>query len=428
MSDETSDRSAKLPLFDGKKGKFQMWWTRFQAYARVHKFTKALRPGGEPDLPDKEDEDIPDSDSKKSEKEAARKRNDMAVANLTMAFQTDKLLGLVYKSQDDNWPGGKAHLIVERMMKKYMPKDTMSRVEMRQGLNKVSMKKDEDPTTLFEQLSAIENAYNTESRKIDEDDLVAVILDKAPKEYKSVITAEQQARGENLTLDDLEKAMDHLYRQMHPGIVDNDENELALSAFSGKCYKCHEVGHKANNCPKRGNKGGGGRKFKGKCHQCGKEGHRKADCWVLDENAPKHPRNWWSATERSNAAIQSGTTGSSIEILLCGVDKQSENGRLTFPKDMSLLKHPNVWIADTGATCHATPHQLGKHTMKNATTKDGITYGTGKAKDAQKVRSITGTLCDKNGNNVGHGTMSDVAYVSNSAFNLYSLTRMIKYR
>ena len=92
----------------------------------MHKFTKALRPGGEPDLPDKEDEDIPDSDSKKSEKEAARKRNDMAVANLTMAFQTDKLLGLVYKSQDDNWPGGKAHLIVERMMKKYMPKDTMS--------------------------------------------------------------------------------------------------------------------------------------------------------------------------------------------------------------------------------------------------------------------------------------------------------------
>ena len=58
-------------------------------------------------------------------------------------------------------------------------------------LNKVSMNDEEDPATLFEQLSSIENKCDTSTRQIDEEDLIAVILDAAPKEYKSVLTAEQ---------------------------------------------------------------------------------------------------------------------------------------------------------------------------------------------------------------------------------------------
>ena len=127
MSGESS-KSVKLPYFDGTKSKFQLWWTRFQAYARVYKFSQALKSGGETWLPDTEATEIEASDPHRAEKEAARKQNDEAVASLTMAFQTDKLLGLVYKSQDSDYPGGKAHLIVEGLHKKFMPKDTMSRV------------------------------------------------------------------------------------------------------------------------------------------------------------------------------------------------------------------------------------------------------------------------------------------------------------
>jgi hypothetical protein len=64
----------------------------------------------------------------------------------------------------------------------------MTRVELRHQLNKVTMKKDADPVTLFEQLSAIENRYNTASRKIEEEDLIAVVIDAAPKHYQSVLT------------------------------------------------------------------------------------------------------------------------------------------------------------------------------------------------------------------------------------------------
>lgn len=42
MESSASDRTAKLPVFDGKPEKFQLWWHRFEAYAAVHKFGEAL--------------------------------------------------------------------------------------------------------------------------------------------------------------------------------------------------------------------------------------------------------------------------------------------------------------------------------------------------------------------------------------------------
>jgi hypothetical protein len=60
----------------------------------------------------------------------------------------------------------------------------MTRVKLRHQLNKVTLKKNADPATLFEQLSAIENRrYNTSTRKIEEDDLIVVVMDTASQEY-----------------------------------------------------------------------------------------------------------------------------------------------------------------------------------------------------------------------------------------------------
>ena len=47
-------KSLRLPLFDGKHAKFQVWWTRLEAYAGVFGFLVALQPGGEADMPSTE--------------------------------------------------------------------------------------------------------------------------------------------------------------------------------------------------------------------------------------------------------------------------------------------------------------------------------------------------------------------------------------
>jgi hypothetical protein len=69
-------------------------------------------------------------------------------------------------------------------------------------LNKIGMKKDADPATMFEQIARVENRYNTPTQKISRDELIAIVLDKAVIEYQAVLTAEQRAKGNSLTLKD----------------------------------------------------------------------------------------------------------------------------------------------------------------------------------------------------------------------------------
>jgi hypothetical protein len=112
---------------------------------------------------------------------AARDRNMMAVAYLTTSFQDDGLLNMVEQSTTTNWPSGLACVVIDELFKRYRPVDIVSRVEMRTRLNHVSMKKDDDPRVMFDQLASIQSAYNDATRKIDPDDLITVVLEKAPE-------------------------------------------------------------------------------------------------------------------------------------------------------------------------------------------------------------------------------------------------------
>lgn len=213
MMDSAVEKTVKLPTFDGERKNFHVWWTRFKAYATVYKFSAALKIGGEADLPQKEDDVLDETKSDEKRKADARKRNGVAMANLAMSFTTESLMGMIYKAVTTEYPGGLAHLVVQALFKKYEPDDKITRVEMRELLAKVSMKANQDPTSLFEQISAIQNRYNNASRKIDEEDLIAVILKAAPKDYQAVLTVEQRVKGDKLVLADLESAMHQHWRQ-----------------------------------------------------------------------------------------------------------------------------------------------------------------------------------------------------------------------
>jgi hypothetical protein len=227
----------------------------------------------------------------------AKKRNAIAMANLTVAFTSEMAMGLVYKAQTEEWPGGLAYLVVAALKAKYMPDDVITKVELRQMLGKVKMKKDDEPSILFEQLSTIENRFNKPGEQIPDDDLIVAVLTAAPKEYVSILTAEQRSKGTALRLTDLESAMTQHWRQTTGTLSTSEEgNEVTLLGFNGICYNCQQPGHRANECPEKVNintggrnnnnnrncfRGGRGRgnggnknyKFKGNCNNCGKQGH-----------------------------------------------------------------------------------------------------------------------------------------------------------
>jgi hypothetical protein len=234
MDNASEARSVRLtPRFDGTPKAFQVWWIRFMAFATVGKFIKAL----------KNDTNMP----------TTMNRNAIAISNLTLAFSTEAMMGLVYKAMTTSFPSGLAYMVVEALFKKFRPQDTITRVELRQMLNSIKMKKGSDPASLFEQISSVENRFNIGTRgRIDQDDLIAVVLDAAPQEYQALLTGEQRRRATLLTIEDLEMVMNQYWRQTNKEREQNDEeSEVTLAIFEGFCYNCKEKGHKSPQCPNK---------------------------------------------------------------------------------------------------------------------------------------------------------------------------------
>ena len=204
MSDSPNEKSAHIPVFDGKLDSFQIWWRRFKAYANIHRFSESLAETGDPDLPTSASIALDPNIDEDKPKILAKKRNALAVAAFTMAFEGENLMMYIDKGCTADWPEGHAQTIVKALIAKYKPTDIMSKAEMKQAMRKVTMKSNEDPVTLFTQLSSIEQRFK---KTIDLDDKLAVILEVCPKEYKSVLTTEQRYKGAALTIENLEEVM-----------------------------------------------------------------------------------------------------------------------------------------------------------------------------------------------------------------------------
>lgn len=424
----SSEKSLKLPTFNGEKEDFAVFWMRFSAYATVYDFVMTLVKGGEPDLPASADEQLDPTKDADKKKIAARKRNNVAIANMTMAFSTQAMLALIEQSCTDKWPSGLAYVVMELLFARFRPDDVITRVELRKQLAKVSMKVNAKPSTLFEQISSIRNRFNKGTRKVDEEELIATVLEKAPKEYQAVLTCEQRVKGNAVKLEDLEDAMTEHYRVIE-AVEDNEDegDDIALSAFNGTCYKCGFKGHRAKDCRvdkskwKKNSNSNKPRSSRMKCYQCGKPGHRQVDCWEREENKHKRPSNWKSK-EHGAAAIESKGEHQ-VEFLLCGV---CNDEAMEFPKSHAILRDPNLWIGDTGATTHMSRHKQGMTNLRKAEEGDSVTMGNGGIEVTNMIGDIPGTICDKHGKQLESTALLSVSYVPTCQFNLFSIPKMMK--
>jgi hypothetical protein len=90
--------------------------------------------------------------------------------------------------------------------------------------------------------------------------------------------------------------------------------------------------------------------------------------------------------------------------------------------DAKILTDPNVWIADTGATIHSSPHEWR---MQNKRIDDsGITVRNDVTEKPSVTADIAGIICDKNGTRLQETVLTEVALLSNGQFNLFSVGRM----
>ena len=226
------------------------------------------------------------------------KKDLLAMAHLTMAFGTEALLKNIASACTSEWPGGLAYRLVALLKEKCAPKDRMAGVERQRKLNQVELKTGEDPAKLFEQLKAIDNQFSELTHRLTKDDKIGVILDKGAEEYGLILANTAREKGSGLTLDNLEDAMKVQWRitSAKTGNSGERKKEFSLVSFAGKCYKCGQTGHKANNCPNKESNGSSGKqygerkKFTGKCRICQKTGHKAAQCWNDKKNAHLRPK------------------------------------------------------------------------------------------------------------------------------------------
>eukprot|EP00957_Ditylum_brightwellii_P166843 12699115-Ditylum_brightwellii.AAC.1 len=93
---------------------------------------------------------------------------------------------------------------------------------------------------------------------------------------------------------------------------------------------------------------------------------------------------------------------------------------------MELLMDPNVWVADTGASCDSTGHITGLENKRVAPSGDGVTLPDGSKKMATMIADLTSTVCDKAGNKLFSTKMTNIKYCQGQQFNLFSLTKRLK--
>ena len=60
--------------------------------------------------------------------------NTIEIANITMDFWSESLIGVVYQERTTKWPSGLAHMVLDTLFKKYILQDLVSKIDLRRTL------------------------------------------------------------------------------------------------------------------------------------------------------------------------------------------------------------------------------------------------------------------------------------------------------
>jgi len=224
-----------------------------------------------------------------------------------------------------------------------------------------------------------------------------------------------------LTVDEIRDDLNLRVERLNEKINDNeneDNQDVAFFAgqFKGKCRNCGLIGHKARGCKNKfrqnGGQNGGNQQnnFQGNsnqgayCTYCCRPGHHKANCFKL-KNKSSH-RN--SGT--SNYDNQERKVFNSNDVAFTSIAAKNN-----FPN--------NMWIFDSGASCHYCQSLEGLTDVKDI--DETIKIGNGGGMQASKTGNLNCEVTQLDGRKFVI-TLKNVKYVPEICSNLFSLNKALK--
>lgn len=114
---------------------------------------------------------------------------------------------------------------------------------------------------------------------------------------------------------------------------------------------------------------------------------------------------------------------SPVEFIMAGVSKNilPPDG---FPDHVDLLKHPDIWVADSATTVHNTSHRTGVINARDES--HAIVMGDGSELSTKIMGDIKATVCDCKGNQKFSVKLTDVVVHPDGHFNLFSTSKLQK--
>lgn len=443
-------KSIKIIPFHGKKKMFQQWSGKFLAAARVRGYAGILT--GKDKVPAEKD-DLKDIDKEKIKNRA---NNEKAYTDLILSMEEEVCFAYVDGAKSTELPNGDAFLAWKRLNAKYRPITRQQRVSQRLDFqnSKLGSWKD-DPDEWITELERKRVYLKDMGVDISDDDFILHVISNLPEEYDNVIERLEDDI-DTLDIEELrdklnvkyEKIMLRKHIRKSAKISDGEETALIMSsnrqdekgimtsmgfisdqalavAFKKRCPRCGNWGHKREDCKTKigvssstnssnnSNNNSSGGKSNIKCWACGRYGHIKSECKFNKKD------------DSGNVAGDGGEE----EVALCGfIDESKELGNCE--KDIVLLNHeydfsnipPDVWIGDTGASCHLTNCLDGMIDLEDCSSK--ITVGSGENLDCLKIGTKTGKIVQKDGT-IRSLKLKNVKYVPKLHCNLISLSQLL---
>lgn len=263
-------------------------------------------------------------------------------------------------------------------------------------------------SSFISRLEEIKNKLQQAGEQLSDKMLMTKILMALPEEYKHFRSAWESVPSDKQTLEELTSRLcieeeRNKFAEESTVLVARDKNNSVKGKVKSKCYICQKPGHvarfcfsrKKENVNKENPKENGYSRETKQCTYCRRRGHEVKDCWFRKNK--EENRHSSKRTEKDD-------------------EKSNEtNAFMVFSKN---IKNGNDWCLDTGASEHMCWNKDLFQDLIETKMKKQVKVGNGEKLPVEGVGKVI--LWAFNGKKLIKSTLSNVLYVPDLQFNLFS--------